>query len=729
MGTIIHFDGSKGRTKVGHEVGHLSDDDRPLLSDEKISEIRGQGLKIDAQALSDLTGASVRHIRRRCAAGKYVNARQVLGNGGMQWRIPLDDVLPELRSDVREWLLRALGGREKPSAEDLAERDRRFIERGHQANYNVEAVGPRYAIIRHYRAFLQEEQGKLLDRKDRWMRFYESGGFAELERPRQHYDKVHWKTVDRWIKELEAAEGDTFGLATRYGKSRGKRSVTPVVADTMLRFAMNGNRLLHKEVIRLTRRDLELRGLSCPLSDATLSRWLSEHRRNNDHMYTLVRDGYKALMDRIVPSLRRDYGDLRPGDVLIADGHELNFDVINPATGKPKRMTLVMVMDMATNMPLGWEISATENTASIFAAFERAIRRMGFVPKVFYLDNGRAFSSKAINGLSNQVDQEGFCALVDRLQPYGYLETQFALPYNGRAKTIERQFLNVHEFEKWMGSYRGNSIGNKVARLHRNEKLAIALHERWTGGVTPSVQETHFMFIEWLKEFTARPTSKDSMLKGRSPMDAWNEGMELVRSHAEFENRQVTDDSLRFMMMGQETKSLDQQGVKLFGVSYWAEELYGFAKRSQKFVIRYDITDMKEVYVFDETGSSPICVARADAWSGHHPQARQLGTAEDQARLKEGMTNQRSLVSTTVRMAKEFYRAVESEQLRLPVTVKDLQEAQKAKKAQLKTGTVDAEPIPEEYLLPPVEAPEEEDFGFDKWDMLRWADPNYQKSK
>ncbi len=50
-----------------------------------------------------------------------------------------------------------------------------------------------------------------------------------------------------------------------------------------------------------------------------------------------MRDGEKALADKVEPYLKRDASLLEVGDVLVADGHRLNFQVINPFTGKTTR--------------------------------------------------------------------------------------------------------------------------------------------------------------------------------------------------------------------------------------------------------------------------------------------------------------------------------------------------------------------------------------------------------
>jgi putative transposase len=89
-------------------------------------------------------------------------------------------------------------------------------------------------------------------------------------------------------------------------------------------------------------------------------------------------------------------------DVLVADGHVLNFQIVNPQTGKMCRPTLVAWVDMATRMPMGFEIMYTENTRSVLSAFRNACLNAGklagieggILPKAVYMDNGKSFKNK-----------------------------------------------------------------------------------------------------------------------------------------------------------------------------------------------------------------------------------------------------------------------------------------------------------------------------------------------
>lgn len=57
-------------------------------------------------------------------------------------------------------------------------------------------------------------------------------------------------------------------------------------------------------------------------------------KNNNYDQWVLARDGEKALSDKVEPYIKRDASLLEVGDILVADGHKLAFNVINPFTGK-----------------------------------------------------------------------------------------------------------------------------------------------------------------------------------------------------------------------------------------------------------------------------------------------------------------------------------------------------------------------------------------------------------
>jgi putative transposase len=111
-------------------------------------------------------------------------------------------------------------------------------------------------------------------------------------------------------------------------------------------------------------------------------------------------------------------------------------------------MTLILFYDMRSNMPLGWEIMPTENTAAISSALRRAVLRLGKYPRVVYLDNGRAFKARFFKGCQD-FDEAGYSGLYERMG----CQTIYAWPYHGQSKTVERFFGSFVELERLCPTY------------------------------------------------------------------------------------------------------------------------------------------------------------------------------------------------------------------------------------------------------------------------------------
>lgn len=73
------------------------------------------------------------------------------------------------------------------------------------------------------------------------------------------------------------------------------------------------------------------------------------------------------------PFIVRNAALLKAGQVLVADGHSLNFQVINPFTGKPCRATLLGFLDWKSTALVGYEIMMSENTQCIASALRNSI--------------------------------------------------------------------------------------------------------------------------------------------------------------------------------------------------------------------------------------------------------------------------------------------------------------------------------------------------------------------
>ena len=225
----------------------------------------------------------------------------------------------------------------------------------------------------------------------------EAGLFPAVYRIAGEVD-LKGKTVEGWVNKLKKNNWEPMALVDMRGFSKkGNRSVTPEQMEIILSIVKSpyntpGKPIL--EIIHQAKCIMANRGLDT-LSDSTYTRWL-----NKDWIpyhydeWIWWREGDKGLNDKVMYWVQRDYDKIEPGDLLVADGHVLNFEIINPETQRPKRMMLILFYDAKSNYPMGWEIMPTENTEAISSALRRSILRLGRIPTAVYIDNGRAFKGK-----------------------------------------------------------------------------------------------------------------------------------------------------------------------------------------------------------------------------------------------------------------------------------------------------------------------------------------------
>jgi putative transposase len=353
----------------------------------------------------------------------------------------------------------------------------------------------------------------------------------------------------------------------------------------------------------------------------TLRRALEDWKNQNYDKWVFAREGEKALEDKVLPFIERDSSKLAVGECLVADGHVLNFQIINPITGRPGRAALIMWFDWASRYPAGWNIMFTESTQNIHAALRRAILALGKLPGHVLLDNGKAFKAQVF---TSPVDFEtsGIRGLYARLG----IETHFARAYNAKAKPVERFFGTFNDLERLLPSYTGRSIEDKPAWMHRNEKLHKKLHNTWI----PTIDEANTAIHRWVdEEYAVRPHEG---LNGRTPIEAWSAG----------KGPGVDSEMLRILMLTTDKKMVHRNGIQFMGVNFYDEALYGYRK---PVVIRYDMENLDEIYVYNEDGTEFICAARPV--QSVHPLASSSGNTLDMETLKAALALKKRLKKDT----------------------------------------------------------------------------------
>lgn len=390
--------------------------------------------------------------------------------------------------------------------------------------------------------------------------------------------KISRGSLHRWKASLDGTE-DYTRLIPNYkyvSVNEYRTCLTDEEIKIFMGLLLHPNRICIGKAIALTKYKLKEQGQSFIPADITFRRYAKWFKDNNYDKWVLARDGEKALSDKVEPYIKRDASLLNVEDILIADGHKLAFQVINPFTGKPCRATLVGFLDWKSTALVGYEIMLEENTQCIASALRNAIINLDMIPKIVYQDNGRAFRAKYFTD-DKGFGELGFYGLYAKLG----IETVFARPYNARSKVIERFFKEFQEgFEKLMPSYVGSSISNKPAYLKRNEKFHQNLHKDYI----PTIEETIKMIDMWLKFKNSQPCT-----------NAPNMTIAEVLENRKKQNidKSLLDD----LMLATEVKTFQRNGIRFLNCDYFDERLYGF---KSKVLIKYNLVDLNGIYKYNE---------------------------------------------------------------------------------------------------------------------------------
>ena len=434
-------------------------------------------------------------------------------------------------------------------------------------------------------------------------------------------------TLHRWKNILNETE-DYTKLIPQYKYSKideYRTSLTDEEIKIFMGLLLHPNRLCIGKAIALTKYKLKEQGQS---ADITFRKYANWFKKNNYDKWVLARDGEKALSDKVEPYIKRDTSLLEVGNILVADGHKLAFNVINPFTGKPTRATLVGFLDWKSTALVGYEIMLEENTQCIASALRNSIINLDMIPKVVYQDNGRAFRAKYFND-DRGFSELGFNGLYSKLG----IETVFARPYNARAKVIERFFKEFQEgFEKLLPSYVGSNIQNKPAYMMRNEKLHKQLHNDFV----PTLDETIKKIDMWLNFKNSQPCP--------------NAPNKIIAEILESRKRQNIDiNLLDDLMLATEVKTIQRNGIRFLNCDYFDERLYGF---KSKVLIKYNLFDLTSIKVYTTKGEY-LCMA--ERVTETHPMTKLLGTVTDFEDYKQKIVKQRKLHKKTINAVKEYF--------------------------------------------------------------------------
>ena len=559
---------------------------------------------------------------------KYIS-REVKVNGGTSYEILFSSLEPELQQKLREAENKSTELVPLNYKSEILVTDKAKLTRNHRMNIVKAALEKR----KNYKT-IKESDSDFLD-------LYNTGLF--LPKAYNFLGSISIGTLRRWIQAYRKHENADC-LIPKYKSTRQGEYNTILdseMKNILLTLLLHPSQYKIGKAIKLTKGILEKRGYEYLPCDLTFKRYAENFRKNNYAEWVLRREGMKAYHDKVEPYIERDISKIEVGDIIIADGHVLNFQVINPFTGKPTRATLVGFLDWKSTALVGYEIMMTESTQCIASALRNSILNLGIIPKVVYQDNGRAFKSRFFQ--NNDFDENIFNGVYANLN----IHSVFAKPYNARAKVIERFFLEFQEeLEKGMPSYIGTSIENKPAWLKRGEKLHQEWHKKLTNKYVPTVQEAIKYINKWIEFHNSQPCPNDRSKSIQEMLDS------VQKQHIKIN---VLDD----LMMKTECRTINKHGITFLNMHYRNECILGLR---DKVNIRYSLFDLSKIHVYSTKGEF-LCVAHRV--QKVHPMARVLGTVKDMEEYKQQYKKQQQIKKKLVKQIKKNFTSEELQVLEI----------------------------------------------------------------
>ncbi len=582
---------------------------------------------IDIKRIAEIKGLkSTRSIRIAIQKGKYI-AREVKVNGGTSYEILYSSLEPEIQERLEDEEI-------KSTALIPVENKINFVSENAKMNAlaRVDIVTALMNIRNKYPTKKEAD--------DVFLDLYNSGMY--LPQVFKFVGTISIGTLHRWVKAYE--NYGTKGLlpqrkTNQLGEYNSK--LNDEMKKVFLTYLLHPNKFSIGKSISLTKHILEKRGYEDIPCNLTFRRFAEHFKKQNYSKWVIMREGEKAYHDKVEPYIERDISKLEVGDVLIADGHVLNFQVINPFTGRPTRATLVGFLDWKSTALVGYEIMMTENTQCIASALRNAILNLGVIPKVVYQDNGKAFKAKYFQHVD--FDESGFNGVYASLG----IKSVFAKPYNARAKVIERFFKEFQEeFEKMMISYCGSSIENKPAWMKRGEKLHRKLHRKMTGNYIPTAQEVIKYIDCWIDYHNSKPCPNNGQMTIKECLNT-------------VQKQNIDKNILNDLMMKTEVRTINRGEITFLGLHFRNDF---FIDLREKVFIRYSLFDLTKVHVYSVKGEF-LCIAKQV--EKVHPMANHLGTVKDMEEFKQQIQKQKRQFNKAKKEFLKYFPAEKTEVLEI----------------------------------------------------------------
>jgi hypothetical protein len=441
--------------------------------------------------------------------------------------------------------------------------------------------------------------------------------------------------------QTDALTHQILAMSPDHGKTKGQiRSFSPAAVEYAISIYANQAHLNLSDVYTQTVNEGRINGWKIG-SDDSLKRIIDQ--RMSPSLQTLARQGWRRYEADCSLKILRDYRDIWPNMMWCGDHHI--FDVFVSFGNKVLRPWLTTWLDMRSRSFMGWCISFKPCGQTIAMALAHAISPKNDdrfpqcgLPGSVYIDNGKDYRSKYLNGEEIPIGQVDYPAVIERfaamgIDPY-YIDLEYdhetkswvkkrgqenltiksirvggvfsrlkihqryATAYHPWAKPIERAFRDVvQQFSRIQPGWCGSGHEQRPDKLTWEIKRGLIL----------DITEFSNRWYDWAVDRNNKPGHTGHGMDGHSPTEIWTS----LCTNPE----PVAPETLAFALTKKEQVKIHSWGFHLLGHQFELDlpsSMEGAAILNRiinRFVTVFYDWDLKTILIF--IGEEFICRGRA----------------------------------------------------------------------------------------------------------------------
>lgn len=437
-----------------------------------------------------------------------------------------------------------------------------------------------------------------------------------------------YMTASAWADRMQKEDGCSYDYIKVLALCRKPKevgqfpSIPPVMKQCIKNIWFNKefaqNRRTREDLYETLQEIATVKGWQKLPSYQTVSRYIGYvmDAEGMESAHAYAKNGAVSWKNKQMVKRARDTKSLQVLEMVQGDEHTFDVWVMyKTPSGKeiPIRPKLVCWIDTRSRMILGDVVCRDANAQILKESLIKLFYEDtgGYVPKYLYIDNGKDYTSKDLNGIDRrdrhdaEAKEKYFDLECDRktrgfYRDMGVSDVHISMPYEPWTKgQIERSFGTViQKFSKKFASYTGTLTGSKTdAKVNKDIKAMAARGELLT------MEEFYAEWKKYKEKYINRQHSSLKRLKEeyRTPKELFESG-ERYRKPAPPRSVAV------MALMKSEEAHVYNTGIRRNGHDYMAYELCTYINR--KVQIKVDPWDITGIYVLDDAGAL-ICRAEA----------------------------------------------------------------------------------------------------------------------